>query len=97
PTKPIPKRPPAPLDEMAPEEKPEGNVNWISGYWAWDDERKDFLWVSGTWRTPPPGKNWVPGYWKESAQDWQWAPGFWAEAERKDRQKDPMASTANFL
>src|SRR5947209_794952 len=59
PTRSVPKRPPGPLDEMPPQEKPEGEVIWISGYWAWDDDRADFIWVSGTWRTPPPGKEWV--------------------------------------
>ena len=45
------KAPPEPIEELPPDEKPEGeNVTWIPGYWAWDDERTDFLWVSGTWR-----------------------------------------------
>src|SRR5262245_28199204 len=42
-TKPVPKKPPQPLEEMPPEEKPEGDVVWVSGYWAWDDDRNDFL------------------------------------------------------
>src|SRR5262245_40869295 len=49
PTKSVPKKPPAPLDEMPPDEKPDGNVTWIGGYWAWDEDRKEFIWVSGTW------------------------------------------------
>src|SRR5579862_6608343 len=48
------KKPPAPLDEMPPAEKPEGQVSWIGGYWHWDEDRKDYLWVSGCWRTTPP-------------------------------------------
>ena len=32
PTKPIPKQPPPPIDEIPPAEKPEGDVVWISGY-----------------------------------------------------------------
>src|SRR5947209_6439232 len=55
-TKPVPKQPPKPLDELPPEEKPEGDVVWIGGYWHWDDERNDFLWVTGIWRVVPPGK-----------------------------------------
>jgi hypothetical protein len=50
---------PAPeaIEEMPPEQKPEGaNVDWIPGYWAWDDERSDYLWVSGIWRSLPPGR-----------------------------------------
>src|SRR5450432_600932 len=57
----VPKQPPAAIEELPPAEKPDGNVIWISGYWAYDDDRKDFLWVSGTWRSPPPGKQWVAG------------------------------------
>jgi hypothetical protein len=55
-------------------------VIWIGGYWHWDDERNDYLWVSGTWRTPPPHKQWIAGYWRDQGEQWQWVPGFWAEA-----------------
>src|SRR3954447_19853543 len=35
----VPKRPPDGIDEMPPEEQPEGaNVGWIPGYWAWEDD-----------------------------------------------------------
>ncbi len=82
PTKPVTKQPPAPLAEMPPDEKPEGDHQWIGGYWAWDDERADYLWVSGIWRTPPPGKKWVPGYWRDQGEgSWQWVAGFWTVAE----------------
>jgi len=82
PSKPISKQPPAPLEEMPPDEKPEGNHTWIGGYWAWDDDRSDYLWVSGIWRTPPPNKKWVPGYWRDQGgTSWQWVAGFWTVAE----------------
>ncbi len=84
PTQPVPKRPPKPLEELPPQEKPEGQVIWIGGYWAWDDERKDFLWVSGIWRTPPPHKQWIAGYWREQGEQWQWVPGFWTEDAADD-------------
>jgi hypothetical protein len=80
PTAPVAKKPPAPIEELPPEQKPEGDVQWIGGYWAWDDDRADYLWVSGVWRTPPPGKHWVAGYWRADGDKWQWVPGFWAEA-----------------
>jgi len=80
PTKLFAKKPPLPLEEMPPEERPEGDVVWISGYWAWDDDRSDYLWVSGCWRAKPPGREWVPGYWREEGERWQWVPGFWTEA-----------------
>jgi hypothetical protein len=57
------------------------NVTWIPGYWAWDDERSDFLWVSGVWRNLPPGRQWVPGYWGRSDMDYQWISGYWADAQ----------------
>ena len=71
-----PRAPAAPIEEMPPDERPAGTV-WISGYWAWDDQRQDFLWVSGIWRIPPPGVSWVPGYWTQTAEGWQWTSGFW--------------------
>ena len=66
---------------MPPDRRPEGdNVTWIPGYWAWDDERSDFLWVSGTWRALPPGRAWMAGYWAKTTQGFQWTSGYWADA-----------------
>ena len=84
PTLAVPKQPPQPLQEMPPEEKPAGDVVWMSGYWAWDDDRKDFLWVSGIWRTPPPNKQWVAGYWRQEGDSWQRVPGLWTAAAPQD-------------
>lgn len=81
----VPKAPPDPIPEQPPEERPEGpNVEWIPGYWAWDVERQDFLWVSGTYRNAPEGRQWVPGHWVNSAEDWRWVPGFWAAAGQEE-------------
>lgn len=77
----VTKAPPSVIEEMPPEERPEGdNVTWIPGYWAWDEERSDFLWVSGTWRALPPGRQWMAGYWGQTAQGHQWISGYWADA-----------------
>jgi hypothetical protein len=78
------KAPPAPIDELPPDQKPEGNdIEWIPGYWAWDGEGKDYLWVSGFWRDMPPGRQWVPGTWQEAADGWHWTPGFWADEQQQ--------------
>ncbi len=80
-----PKAPPDAIEELPPEQRPEGtNVAWIPGYWAWDDERNDFLWVSGIWRDLPPGRQWVPGYWGQSGQGVQWTSGYWADAQASE-------------
>ena len=60
----IPKEPPKAIEELPPDQKPVGdNVQWISGYWAWDTDKKDFIWVSGFWRNVPPGRTWMAGSW----------------------------------
>ena len=78
------KQPPEPIDELPAEQRPAGaNVAWIPGYWAWDDDRSDFLWVSGLWRVLPPGRQWVPGYWTraDAGGGYQWITGYWADAQ----------------
>ncbi len=81
----IPRQPPDPIPEVPPDEKPAAaGVEWIPGYWAWDDERQDFLWVSGCWRVPPPDRRWVPGYWNQVEGGWQWVSGFWAPLDQQE-------------
>src|SRR5262245_17538899 len=76
------KGPPKPIPEMPPEQKPEGDdVEWIGGYWSWDTDRNDYIWVSGIWRAEPSGLDWVPGYWSRANEGWQWVSGYWAKAE----------------
>lgn len=77
----VPKTPPAPVEELPPALKPSADAIWIPGYWAWDDEREDFIWISGIYRVPPPDRRWVPGYWQDVADGHQWTAGFWAPAE----------------
>ncbi len=77
--------PPAAVDELPPENAPTGdNVQWISGYWGWDSESTDYIWVSGVWRDVPPGRRWVPGYWAEVTGGFQWVSGFWSNAESQE-------------
>jgi YXWGXW repeat-containing protein len=74
----VPKKPPAPLNELPPDAQPEGDMMWIPGYWSYDDERGDFLWVSGIWRAPPPDRQWMPGYWEQIDGGYRWISGYWA-------------------
>src|SRR5262245_3009931 len=79
----VPKQPPAPIEELPPEQKPAGKqVQWIPGYYQW--ELKDFLWVSGCWRVSPPGKVWLPGRWQQVSGGWQWVSGCWVEEKRSE-------------
>jgi hypothetical protein len=81
----IPRQPPKSVAELPPEQKPDNEqVQWIPGYWSWDTDRKDFVWVSGTWRAAPAERQWVPGHWSKTTDGWQWAPGFWAETQQRE-------------
>lgn len=81
----VPKAPPAAIDEIPPEDKPVGeNILWIPGYFAWDEDRKDFVWISGIYRETPPGQTWVGGYWREVPGGQQWVSGFWTSAQQSE-------------
>ena len=80
----IPKEPPKPIEELPPDQKPEGdNVQWIPGYWSYDEDRKDYVWVSGFWRVPPPARTWMAGSWQKTGEGWQWSGGFWAPIQEQ--------------
>ncbi len=86
----VAKQPPKAIEEMPPDQKPEGdNVQWIPGYWAWDDDSSAYLWVSGCWRVPPPDRAWMPGHWQEVDKGWMWVAGFWARANAEEVQYLP--------
>jgi hypothetical protein len=87
-TRTVPKCPPDPIEEVPPDQKPAGeNVQWIPGYWAWDDDRNDFIWISGIWRVPPPGRQWVPGTWTQVEDGGcRWTPGYWSITEQAEVQ-----------
>jgi hypothetical protein len=76
----VPKKPPELIEEVPPDSKPAG-AEWISGYWNWDDERNDFIWVSGVWRVPPAGQRWVAGYWTQADDGYRRVNGFWTSAQ----------------
>jgi hypothetical protein len=77
----IDQSPPPAIVERPGEAAPSPKARWVEGYWEWNPARKDFDWVTGTWRIPPPGKFWVNGYWRRDEQGWFRVPGFWAERQ----------------
>jgi hypothetical protein len=80
----VEKQPPDPINELPPDQKPEGeNVQWVPGYWSWDEDRNDFIWLSGFWRVPPADRTWMPGSWRQVEDGWQWTPGFWQAAAQE--------------
>ncbi len=86
-----PQAPPEPVDEQPPETQTEDNqMKWIPGYWAWDDDSDDYVWVSGLWRKIPPGHDWIPGYWSQAGSGYRWTSGYWTD----DR---IAAETPNYL
>jgi hypothetical protein len=79
----VPQKPPEPIPELPSEQRPDAdNAVWIPGYWAWDEEREGFFWVTGVWRIQPPGHTWVPGYWLAANGGSRWVSGFWAMADQ---------------
>ena len=73
-----PNKPPANIEEEPPAERPEGdNYVWVPGYWSWDTDRRNYIWVSACWRVAPANMSWVPGYWSETDGGWEWVAGFW--------------------
>jgi hypothetical protein len=76
-----PKAPPANIVENTPAQRPEGDqFVLVPGYWAWDVDRSDYIWVSACWRAAPPNTYWVPGYWAKVDEGWEWVAGFWAQS-----------------
>ncbi len=74
----VERAPPKPIVERPGVEKTDGRAVWIPGYWDWDPTRDDFVWVTGTWRVPPPGRFWVNGFWQRDEDGWTRIPGFWS-------------------
>ena len=76
-----PVRPPAVIEEIPPTERPQGDrFVWVPGYWSWDADRNNYIWVSACWRAAPPNMYWVPGYWSQVTGGWEWISGFWTPA-----------------
>lgn len=74
--------PPGARDEKPPLSK-NPLLKWIPGYWAWNRDKKDFVWICGTWRLPPPDRVWLKGYWTEVDNGWVWVRGAWMPDQAK--------------
>jgi hypothetical protein len=83
------KIPPSPIAERPGTLCPSPDARWIEEYWEWDESRKDFAWVTGTWVVPPPGKFWVNSSWRRDAKGWYRVPGLWSRGGQV--QKDGRA------
>ncbi|APW60005.1 hypothetical protein [Paludisphaera borealis] len=75
----IEKSPPPDVIERPALDPPNSKAVWIEGYWEWNPGRKDFVWVTGSWRVPPPGRFWVNGFWKRDDKGWYRVSGFWSD------------------
>jgi hypothetical protein len=81
----IKQKPPEPIAEEPPGQRPAGdNVQWIPGYWQFDADGKDFVWISGTWRNAPEHRRWAPGYWTDTQEGYRWINGHWAGEGEQD-------------
>jgi hypothetical protein len=81
----VPNQPPDDIDEVPPDDRPQGDdYVWVPGYWSWDGDRENFIWVSGCWRAAPPNMSWVPGYWVEVDEGYEWVAGFWTQDDTQD-------------
>ncbi len=89
----VSKEPPKAIEEVPPAEKPAGDYTWIPGYWAWDQDRENFIWVTGAWRIPPPGTTWMPGYWNQAANGHQWVGGYWGPAANTAMGRESTSET----
>lgn len=77
--------PPPPIDEIPPDETIDSDdAEWVPGYWSFDDDRRDYIWVSGVWRVPPPDCSWVPGYWTRGGSGFEYTAGFWMPEDDDD-------------
>src|SRR5262249_50949590 len=59
------------------------------GYWSWEEEAGNFVWISGFWRAVPPGRSWVPGSWQRAGEGYRWVSGYWGAAAQEETEYLP--------
>lgn len=72
-----PDAPPHPIRERIPPQT-DPKTRWIPGYWEFSKEHDEYVWVSGVWRRPPPGRSWIEGRYEQYPEGWVRIPGFWS-------------------
>jgi WXXGXW repeat (2 copies) len=72
-----PQQPPAPVAERPARRRPSPRALWVPGYWDWDADRGEFVWIGGDWQVPPTGMIWVGGRWARDQRGWYRVAGFW--------------------
>jgi hypothetical protein len=51
---------------------------WIDGYWAWDYNYREYVWVQSHWELAPyAGAYWIPGYWEYYRNRYRWVAACW--------------------
>jgi len=90
----IDKAPPLPILERPGGSPTSPDARWVDGYWEWDRQSNDFIWVTGIWRVPPPGKFWVNGYWRRDDRGWYRVAGFWCARKESPADLAPIDRTA---
>src|SRR5208282_4537314 len=54
---------------------------FVPGYWFWDADATDYVWIPGTWvEAPQPGYLWTPGYWGYQGGAFVFHEGYWGTA-----------------
>jgi hypothetical protein len=57
---------------------PGEDLVWTPGFWAWNEDARDYYWVPGTWAAAPiVGYLWTPGYWVARRGRFAWQAGYW--------------------
>ena len=67
--------PPVREEVMAP--RPAYAAEWVRGYWRWDPQVRQHVWVPGRWMAARPGYRWVDGGWRHGRRGWIWTEGRW--------------------
>jgi len=95
----IARAPPSSQQEQIPPQ-PISDAIWISGYWSWNENNGDFVWVCGVWRRPPADHQWIPGNWVQYQGAWTRESGFWSATPLENLvyiAKAPPASIADTI